>query len=108
MSVFVMPLTNVPQTFDIALAGVNYNMTVKWNDAPESGWVFDLVDSVTNLPVVANIPLITGRNCLDGLDYLGIGGEMIVETDGHPEAVPTLQNLGVESFLYFVTPDEGA
>lgn len=98
-----VPLTNIPQVFTISLAGVDYFMTVKWNDAFEAGWEFDLADAVTNTSIVAGIPLITGADCLSGLDYLGIDGQMIVYTDGNDTAVPTLLNLGVESNLYFLT-----
>ncbi len=103
MITFLIPLTNVPQKFDIALSGVNYVMTVKWNDAPEAGWMLDLDNADTGESVVAGIPFITGADCLAGLEYLGIGGEMVVFTDGNEFAVPTLENLGVESNLYFQT-----
>lgn len=103
MTTFILPLLNVPQTFDIALAGVNYTMTCKWNAAPDAGWVLDLADSDSGVPIVANVPLITGADCLEGLAYLGIRGQLIVFTDGDELAVPTLENLGVESNLYFQT-----
>lgn len=103
MTVFIIPLTNLPQSFDIALAGVNYTMTCRWNDAPDGGWFIDLANSDTALPVVANIPLITGGDCLAGLEYLGINGQLFVYTDGDETAVPTLENLGTESNLYFLT-----
>jgi hypothetical protein len=47
--------------------------------------------------------LITGADCLSGLEYLGITGQLVVFTDGDELAVPTLENLGVESNLYFLT-----
>lgn len=103
MSTFVIPLRAIPETFEISLAGKLYSMTVKWNDSPEGGWVFDLVDGITNESIAANLPLITGANCLAGLDYLGIQGELLVFTDGDDQAVPTFENLGSESNLYFVT-----
>lgn len=103
MTTFLLPLTNVPQTFEISLAGVNYTLTSKWNDALEGGWVLDIANAETSLPIVANIPLITGADCLAGLEYLGINGQLIVFTDGDDTAVPNLNNLGVESNLYFLT-----
>jgi len=102
-STFILPLQNIPQSFEISLAGQNYIMTVKWNDSPDAGWLFDLDDAVTNENIIAGIPLITGADCLAGLEYLGINGQMIVYTDGDDTAVPTLDNLGVESNLYFLT-----
>lgn len=103
MSTFKLPITNVPQEFNITLANKEYLMTCKWNDAFEGGWVLDFVDAIKNLPIVANIPLITGANILSGLKYLGFEGELWIYTDGDDFAVPTLENLGVESNLYFIT-----
>lgn len=103
MTTFILPVQNIPQTFQISLAGKNYLMTCKWNSSFEAGWVLDFVDAVSNLPVVFNVPLICGANCLDGLDYLGFQGDLVVFTDGNELAVPTLLNLGVESNLYFLT-----
>ncbi len=98
-----IPLENIPQTFAITIVEVDYLMTVKWDNAPEAGWLFDLADAITGESIVAGLPLITGGNCLEGLDYLDIGGELLVYTDGDDTAVPTYENLGVESNLYFLT-----
>jgi hypothetical protein len=104
VSVFLIPVTNVPQSFNISLNGVNYNLVVKWNDADEAGWQMDITNADTDVLLVAGIPLITGLDCLAGLEYLGIGGKFIVQTDGNPDAVPTFENLGINSNLYFQTP----
>lgn len=103
MTTFILPLTNIPQVFEIALAGKDYLMTCKWNDAEEGGWVLDFVDAITNLPIVNNIPLIVGADCLSGLEYLGFNGSLFVFTDGAELLPPNLLNLGVESNLYFQT-----
>lgn len=103
MSVFQIPLVNTPQQFEISLAGVDYIMTNKWNPSAEGGWVLDIADALTSTPIACNIPLITGADLLDGLEYLGINGQLFVLTDGDQLAVPTLDNLGVESFVYFST-----
>jgi hypothetical protein len=99
---YQIPLVNTPQTFQIPLAGVTYTMTSKWNDMG-GFWALDIADSSDNM-IVANVPLITGADCLAGLDYLGFEGSLYVITSGNmPDAVPTLDNLGIDSFLYFVT-----
>lgn len=103
MNWFLIPLVGTPQTFQIALAGVNYIFTFKWNDALDAGWEFDIEDSDTGIPLLAGAPLITGADCLSGLEYLGINGQLFVYTDGNPDAVPTFDNLGSESNVYFVT-----
>jgi hypothetical protein len=103
LSTYLIPVQNVPQTFDIALGGVNYTLTCRWNNALEGGWVLDIGDPTTGNTLAANIPLIAGADCLSGLEYLGIEGMLVVQTNGDPYAVPTLANLGVDSNLYFLT-----
>lgn len=103
MAIFQIPLTNNNEVFEINLAGTDYLLTSKWNPAPEGGWTLDFVNAQTNASVAANVPLITGGNILEGLDYLGFNGSLFVFTDGNPDAVPTFTNLGVESNLYFQT-----
>lgn len=103
MADFKLPLSNTPEKFEISLADKNYLMTVKWNDSDEGGWMMDLEDATTNVSIVAGIPLITGADLLEGLDYLGIEGHLYVYTDGDTFATPTLLNLGVESNVYFQT-----
>lgn len=105
MNWFLIPLISTPQSFQIGLAGVNYIMTVKWNDSLDAGWEFDLILSDTAEFLIAGAPLITGCDCLSGLEYLGIGGQLFVNTNGDPSAVPTFTNLGTESNLYFATVD---
>jgi hypothetical protein len=102
MNWFLIPLLSIPQTFQIQLAGINYQLTVKWNAADEAGWQFDLSDADTNTPILAGQPFITGTSCLAGLEYLGIGGDFWIYTNGDADAVPTFTNLGVDSNLYFV------
>lgn len=99
---FLIPLVNVPQTFNIDLQGVTYNLTCRWNDSPEAGWILDIADNAQN-PIVSGLPLITGANILAGLDYLGINGQLFVFTNGDSNSVPTLDNLGIDSNLYFTT-----
>lgn len=99
---YTLPVANVPQTFQIPLAGITYTITCKWNNMGNY-WCLDIADSNSN-PIVANVPLITGDDCLDGLDYLGINGSIYVITSGStPDDVPTLDNLGIDSNVYFVT-----
>lgn len=105
MAVFQIPVINLPQSFQISLGGIDYILTCKYNAQPDAGWVLDFYDADTNEPIVFNIPLVTGINLLDGLNYLGFAGELYVTTDGDEFAVPTLENLGVESFLFFQTED---
>lgn len=101
LSNYLIPLVNIPQQFQIDLAGQTYQLTNKWNDMAQS-WYLDIADSAGN-PIACGIPFITGDDLLDGLEYLGIDGSLIVYTNGDPTAVPTLDDLGADSNLYFQT-----
>lgn len=102
LTTFIIPLVNEPQSFTMTLAGTVYTLTVKWNDMG-GYWILNIADS-NDVALVSNIPLITGADLLDGLAYLGIGGSLFVSTNGSSsDAIPTLDNLGVDSNLYFQT-----
>jgi len=96
-----VPLSPTPQTFSIALVGVTYNFKVFWNEQNNS-WILNISDSNDNA-IISGIPLITGADLLAQYAYLGIGGQLVVQTDNDPDAIPTLDNLGENSHLYFIT-----
>lgn len=102
MSIYEIPLASKPEAFQITLAGVTYKLNVAWRDAPQGGWFIDLSDASGTL-IIGGIPLVTGVDLLTQYAYLGFGGELWVQTDGDSAAVPTFDNLGSESHLYFVT-----
>lgn len=99
---YEIPLTPARQKFRIQLGGVTYTLTFSWNNAPTGGWVVDIADA-NEVPIVAGLPLITGADLLEQFAYLGIGGQLIVQSDFDVNAVPTYQNLGLTSHLYFLT-----
>lgn len=103
MNWFLIPLTATPQTFAISLAGVNYSMTIYWNDSLDTAWQFNLDNADTSTSLIAGAPMITGADLLAGLRYLGIGGSLFVYTNGIPANPPTFTNLGTNCNLYFVT-----
>lgn len=100
---FLIPLQGIPESFQIALAGVNYVMSIYWNDSPDAGWLLDLTNADTNTMLVSAVPLITGADLLANLGYLGVGGSLFVLTNGNPAAVPLYTNLGTNCNLFFVT-----
>jgi hypothetical protein len=103
-TIFVLPLVNMPQSFNITLGPNNYIMTCKWNDAPDGGWIIGFADQLTGVEIVNNIPLICGLDLLSGLEYLGFDGNLVCYTDGDSTAVPTLDNLGTEAHVYYISP----
>lgn len=108
-----IPLIPSSQTFGIVLNNVPYKMTVTWRDVAAGalgdlvsvvggGWVLDIADQAGN-PFVSGIPLVTGADLLDQLEYLGIAEQFLVQTSHDVDAVPTYTNLGLASHLYAVT-----
>lgn len=98
---FEVPLTPQPQLFQIALAGTSYFIRIAWNTSM-SAWVLDLLDA-DRLPILNGVPLVTGLDLLAQYRYLGIPGSLVVQTDSDNDALPTFENLGINSHLFFVT-----
>lgn len=103
MGIYEIPTSASPQSFQIALAGVTYKLTLMWRDAPGGGWFLDIADSAGSR-ILSGIPLVTGADLLEQYDYLAFGGELWVQTDSDAAAVPTFDNIGTASHLYFVVP----
>lgn len=100
---FKIPLTNVPQQFAITLSGTQLIIVCRWN-AQTSLWEMELVDAVTNTSLIACLPLVTGCDLLSQYQHLGLGGQLIVFTDGDDlQSPPTLENLGADANLYYLT-----
>jgi hypothetical protein len=98
---FEIPLQPEAQQFTIPLAGVTYTLKLQWC-APATCWIMEIMDSQQDL-IVGGIPLVTGADLLAQLEYLGIGGELIVQSDFAPDTVPNYASLGSTGHLYFVT-----
>jgi len=101
-TVNTIPLVNTPQTLTITLAGISYNLRVRWNQINLT-WVIDIYDSQNN-PILLGIPMVTGADLLEQFGYLDFGGMLIAQTADDPDAPPTFQNLGTDGNLFFVVP----
>lgn len=101
MAVYEIPLSGMPEQFEIELAGGTYLVRVKWNH--ELGrWALDLGRSATEW-LVRNIALVPGGDLLAQYEYLGLGFELYLQCDGRPDAEADFENLGTETHLYAVT-----
>ena len=98
-SVYQIPLSAASQTIQVMIGQVQYQLTVQWRKF--SGWVLDIA-STDGTPIISGIPLVTGTDLLGQYSHLGIGGSLLVATNADPDAVPTYENLGDASNLYFV------
>jgi hypothetical protein len=99
---YEIPLIAANQRFRVTLVGVTYSMLVRWC-APAACWILDISDT-SDVPIVSGIPLVTGADLLESYKTLGIGGQLVVQTDFNTDAVPTYKNLGEQGRLYFL-PD---
>lgn len=105
---FLIQLSGIAETFTIDLAGTTYTLTIYWNDMMaesddgDTGWTMDIGDA-TGVSLACGLPMITGADLLDGLEYLGINGSLIMYTNGMTYVVPTFDNLGTDCNLYFQT-----
>ena len=97
---FEIPLSPLAQTFNITLSGTSYRVTMQWRDL--AGWIADIADASGN-SIVAGVPLVTGVDLLGQYRHLGFAGRLWVQTSDDPDAVPTVENLGSGSHLYWVT-----
>ena len=101
MIVYEVPVTAQAQYFTINLNGVSYDVKLAWNLSMQC-WVIDLTYSTTQLPAILGVPLLTGQDLLAQYAYMLFGGQLVVQTDHDSDAMPTLDNLGTLSHLYFV------
>jgi len=102
MTPYKVPLTSGAQTLTVNMAGVQYQLVVRWC-APSSCWVLDIY-TATGDTILLALPLVTGTDLLGQFKHLNIGGELRVESDEDLTAVPQYNDLGVSGHLYFVIP----
>ena len=96
-------LTPVNQRFRLELPSRFVQMHLQWIGGDEGGWVISIAED-DGRPLVSNLPLVTGSDLLAQHRHLGLGARVVVASDRRVDDVPTLTNLGVDSFLY-VVPD---
>lgn len=99
--VFEIPMTPTPQSFGINIGNQALNMAVKWAESKAGGWVMDVADQAGRA-ITNGIPLVTGANLFAGMEYLGLKGVLAVQTDHDTDALPTFDNLGLTSHLFYV------
>lgn len=103
VTVTQVPLAvGTPQTFAIQFGGVQYQLTLRYRNIAQGGWVLDIADQIGN-PVVNGIPLVTGANLLAQYAHLGFGGGLYVQSLSDPDAVPSFESLGDDGLLYWVS-----
>lgn len=102
MATWIIPLSPEPQSFGITLAGRELRLTVRWYEGGENGWLLDVAEPESRAPILCGVPLAAGCDLLAPYAYLNLGGELRLDGD----TPPTLDNLGEEVKLLFVTEEE--
>lgn len=96
----IRPQSGIQQIFDIDLSGRTYRFRLTWS-APSTCWMLDIL-SDDDVAIVRSIPVITGINLLDPYPDAGIAGSLYAYTAGTDDP-PTLESMGRESILLYVT-----
>ena len=102
-TIYEFPLRPEAQQIQIALADIEYTVRFGWCDAPGGGWFIDMTD-IDGTPLLRGLALTAGENVLQQFAYLGIPGEIRVETDGSDLVEPSYDNLGANGKVLFITP----
>ena len=102
MTAYEIPLSAFAQQFQIPLGGLSYTLRLTWNP-PAACWLLDMADQ-NNATLITSLPLQPGANMLAQFAYLGIPGELWVETDGEVTKTPGYPDLGVSGHLYYIAP----
>ena len=96
-----IPLDNSPnQNFNVTLSinGKNtvLNLFLSYNEG--NYWTMQVRDRFKN-PITDSIPLLSGQNLLQGLEYLGIGEAFLLRNSDMNEEIPNSDNLGTDYVL---------
>ena len=101
--VFRIPLVNLPQKFNIDIGGQSFSILSTWNSEANS-WYISFYDGNTQEPYMLNTPLVTGVDLFAQYRYLNlVKGQFIVFTAGAELQPPTLENLGQEANVFYVS-----
>jgi hypothetical protein len=103
IQVFKIPLNNFSQKFNLTLSGKALTFITRWNQYMPA-WELGFQEQSTQTPIYTFVPLVTGTDLISQYSYNKIlPGVLLCFTDGIEDDIPTENNLGVESNLYYIT-----
>lgn len=100
---YEFPLRPEAQQIRIQLGEAEYIVRFGWGDTTDGGWFID-ISNADGAPLVRGLALTAGENVLQQFGYLGIPGEIRVQTDADDLVEPTYANLGRNGKVLFITP----
>lgn len=97
-----IPLDNSPnQNFDVTLningKNITYNLLLSWNETANY-WTMQVRDTLKN-PITDSIPLLSGQNLLQGLEYLKIGEAYLIRNSNVDDEIPDIDTIGTNFIL---------
>lgn len=106
MAIVEIPLISRTQIETVTLDGVDYKIQNRWNKY--GYWVMDIFN-IDDTKLISGMVIVPGSDLLGQFGYLPIGESammIVVVTPGAlPSSdVPTLEGLGTQTKLYYVTP----
>ncbi|WP_443193608.1 phage baseplate plug family protein [Mycetohabitans sp. B46] len=75
---------------------------MQYREASGAGWILDIADA-SDSPLVNGIPLVMGVDLLEQHRHLGFTGSLWVQGAEHPDDVPTFEDLGLGTHVFWVT-----
>lgn len=96
-----IPLDNSPNqnfnvTLDINGQNVVLNLYLSYNE--DHYWTMQVRDRYKK-PITDSIPLLSGQNLLQGLEYLGIGEAYLLKNSEINDEIPNVDNIGTDFVL---------
>lgn len=96
-----IPLDNLPNhNFDITLSinkkNTTFNIFTSYNE--RHYWTIQFRDKNKN-PITDSIPLLSGENLFQGLEYLNIGELYLIPKSELVEEVPDVETIGTDYWL---------
>lgn len=98
--VFEIPLTSGAQEFVCALGDKSYRLRLTWKTADMGGWVLDVLDAVTEEPIIAGILVSIGNDLFSPYQHYGIG-HLVALLDTKNSGFPKFEDMGSLLRLYW-------
>lgn len=102
MTPYEVPLSAAPQRFQIQMGGAAYSILVTWN-VFSACWLLSLA-TADGVDILTSIPLQPGVDLLAQHAYLGVPGQLWVQSDGDLNKTPDFDTLGTSGHLYYLAP----
>ena len=91
--VYEIPLVAGAQKFVCTLGDKAYLLQFSWRTAEMGGWTLDILDSVTEEPIVAGILLTVGNDLLAPYAHFEMG-HLVALLDSKKDGHPTYEDMG--------------